>query len=102
SDLVQTNALYDMQQQPYHPPNVAGWEGGLSWMTSSTSVARFQLVASLQKLLPAPADVPGETPQQAFARAYAASGSPWLSAPTRSILTTYAHQAPAGTAVQRI
>ncbi len=101
-DSVQTDALYDMQQQPYHPPNVAGWEGGLSWMTSSTSVARFQVVGSLQKLLPEPGDVPGETPQQAFARAYGTAGSPWLSAPTRSILTTYAQQAPAGTAVQRI
>jgi uncharacterized protein (DUF1800 family) len=101
-DTVQTNALGDMQQQPYHPPNVAGWEGGQSWMTTTTSVARFQLVVSLQKLLPAPADIPAETPPQALDRAYAACGSPWLSAQSRSILAAYAQQAPAATASQRV
>jgi uncharacterized protein (DUF1800 family) len=101
-DTIQTNALGDMQQQAYHPPNVAGWEGGLSWMTTTTSVARFQLVVSLQKLLPAPADIPGETAQQALDRAYAASGSPWLSAQSRSILSAYAQQAPASTANARV
>jgi uncharacterized protein (DUF1800 family) len=101
-DTVQTNALDAMTQQPYHPPNVAGWEGGLSWMTTTTSVARFQLVVSLQKLLPTPADVPGESAQQAFDRAYTACGSPWLSAQTSSILASYAQQAPSATANQRI
>jgi uncharacterized protein (DUF1800 family) len=101
-DSVQTNALSDMQQQPYHPPNVAGWDGGLSWMTTTTSVARFQLVGSCQRLLPQPADVPAETPQQAFLRAYVAAGSPWLSAQTRSILSSFAQQVPAGTATQRV
>ena len=101
-DTIQTSALADMQQQPYHPPNVAGWEGGRSWMTTTTSVARFQLVVSLQKLLPSPADIPAETPQQALDRAYAACGSPWLSAQSRSILAAYAQQAPAATASQRV
>jgi uncharacterized protein (DUF1800 family) len=101
-DTVQTNALGDMQQQPYHPPNVAGWEGGQSWMSTTTSVARFQLVVTLQQLLPPPADIPAETPQQALARAYAACGSPWLSAQSRSILAAYAQQAPAATASQRV
>ena len=81
---------------------VAGWEGGLSWMTTTTSVARFQLVVSLQRLFPTPADVPVETAQQALDRAYAACGSPWLSAQSRSILVAYAQQAPATTASQRI
>lgn len=100
-DTVQTNPLRDMQQQPYHPPNVAGWEGGRSWMTTSTAVARFQLVAACQKLLPPPADVPGESPQAAFDRAYGACGSPWLSDQTRSVLLSYAQQAPARTASLR-
>ncbi len=51
-DTWQTTALANMQQQPYHPPNVGGWPGGLSWMTSGTSSARFDLVVRCQQLLP--------------------------------------------------
>jgi hypothetical protein len=100
-DRVQTDSLFNMQQQPYHPPNVAGWEGGLSWMTTSTSVARFDLIVRCQSLPPAVADVPGETPQAAFDRAYGACGSPWISADTRAALLGYAQQAPTTTAGQR-
>jgi uncharacterized protein (DUF1800 family) len=100
-DRTQTDSLYNMQQQPYHPPNVAGWEGGLSWMTTATSVARFDLVGRCQALLPAVADVPGETAQAAFDRAYATSGSPWISGDTRAALLAYAQQVPAQTAPQR-
>jgi uncharacterized protein (DUF1800 family) len=100
-DTAQTSALYDMQQQPYHPPNVAGWEGGLSWMTTSTSSARFDLVVRSQGLLPATLDVPNETPQAAFARAYATCGSPWISPATRQYLLSYSQQAPTRTVAQR-
>jgi Protein of unknown function (DUF1800) len=100
-DTVQTSALHNMTQEPYHPPNVAGWDGGLSWMTTTTSVARFQLVVSCQQLLPTVADVPTETYQQAYLRAYLTVGSPWLSPQTQAILAHFAQQAPAGTAAQR-
>jgi hypothetical protein len=52
-------------------------------------------------LLPAVADVPGETPQAAFDRAHAACGSPWISADTRAALLAYVQQAPTTTAGQR-
>ena len=101
-DTVQTSSLSGMQQQPYHPPNVAGWEGGLSWMTTGTSVARFGLVVGCQAGLPAPTDIPGETAQQAFDRAYRDCGSPWISSGTRSVVLAYAQLAPAVTADQRL
>ena len=101
-EAVQTDALSDMLQQPYHPPNVAGWPGGLSWMTTGTSVARFSLIPECQGVMDQVADVPGETPAQSFARAYAAVGSPWLSTATRDVLAELAALAPASTAPERL
>jgi uncharacterized protein (DUF1800 family) len=100
-DRWQTDALNRMQQQPYHPPNVAGWEGGLSWMTTSTSSARFDLVVRCQALLPPVTDIPRETPQQALARAYSTCGSPWISGIAYATLLSYAQHAPTATAAQR-
>lgn len=100
-DTWQTTALYNMQQQPYHPPNVAGWEGGLAWMNTSTSAARFDLIMRCQGLVPEVADVPNETPQQAFDRAYQACGSPWIAPATKSQLLAYAGSAPTSTAAKR-
>ncbi|GAC1438640.1 MAG: hypothetical protein NVSMB51_14930 [Solirubrobacteraceae bacterium] len=101
-DTWQTAALTSMQQLPYFPPNVAGWEGGLSWMNTTTSQARFDLIVRCQSLLPPVADVPGESAQQAVDRAYAGAGSPWLSDGTRLLLAEYAAQAPTTTAAQRL
>jgi hypothetical protein len=47
-------------------------------------------------------DVPTETPAQAYARAYAACGSPWLSANTQAVLQALAASAPATRASQRL
>ncbi len=99
---IQTDALYYMQQQPYHPPNVAGWPGGLSWMTTGTSAARFTLIPECQGLMAPLADVPTESPADAYARAYAACGSPWLAPATQALLATLAAQAPVRTAAQRL
>ena len=101
-EAVQTNALADMLQQPYHPPNVAGWPGGLAWMTTGTSVARFSLIPECQGVMAALTDVAGETPDQAYARAYAACGSPWLSATTQAVLRALAISAPSTRASQRL
>ena len=101
-DAWQTTALGNMQQQPYHPPNVGGWPGGLSWMTSGTASARFDLIVRCQQLLPEVLDVPTETPQEALLRAYAACGTPWLSPSTLASLLAYSVQAPTKTAAQRI
>jgi uncharacterized protein (DUF1800 family) len=101
-------ALTSMQQLPYSPPNVAGWEGGLSWLNSSTAEARFDLIVRCQNLkyggypgTQPVADVPGESPQQAFDRAWASAGAPWLSARTRELLLAYAAGAPSATPAQR-
>jgi hypothetical protein len=101
-DKVQTDPLGNMTQQPYYPPNVAGWDGGLAWMTSTTAVARFQLVAGSLPLVPTLPDLPGETPQQVLERAQSICGSPWLSSGTKAILLAYAQQAPTGTTLQRL
>jgi len=99
---VQTDALADMLQQPYHPPNVAGWPSGLAWMTTGTSVARFSLIPECQGVMTPLTDIPGETPDQAYARAYAAVGSPWLSAASKAVLQSLAATAPATRASQRL
>jgi uncharacterized protein (DUF1800 family) len=107
-------ALQRMQQRPYRPPNVAGWEGGLSWLNSNTVQARFDLIVRAQWLkyrgdgassaypgMTPPPDVPGETPQAAFDRAYASVSSPWLSAAARAALMAYATAAPVDTVQRR-
>ncbi len=100
-------ALNAMQQQPYRPPNVAGWEGGLSWLNTNTVMGRFDMVVKAQYLKysnyyrntetpvpPAgvnyPQDVNPETPQAVFDRAYAAVNRPWISDATRSALIAWA------------
>jgi uncharacterized protein (DUF1800 family) len=98
------DVLDDMQQLPYFPPNVAGWEGGLAWLNSNTVQARFDMLVRAQNLkyglypgAQALDDVPGETAQGAFDRAYASLGSPWLSDATRTRLLSYASAAPVDT-----
>ena len=41
-------AMNNMQQTVYFPPNVAGWEGGMSWLNTNTVQGRFDLIARLQ------------------------------------------------------
>ena len=45
-----TGALTNMQQRPYRPPNVAGWEGGMSWLNTNTVQGRFDAVVRAQFL----------------------------------------------------
>lgn len=40
-------ALVQMGQILFYPPNVAGWPGGANWLTSQTTIARENFVASL-------------------------------------------------------
>jgi uncharacterized protein (DUF1800 family) len=113
--FYQRDALQNMQQIPYSPPNVAGWEGGLSWLNTNTTQARFDLILRLLMLkhrpsptptsgigypgsVPIPTPAVGESAQQAFATAYAACTSPWLSAATKSQILTFAESHPHGTA----
>jgi uncharacterized protein (DUF1800 family) len=104
----QASMLDGMQQRPYHPPNVSGWEGGLSWLNTNAAAARFQLVKESQyvkhKSYPGAkgvADVPGETADQAYDRAYAAVNRPWLSSGTKNALRQFSAAQPAGNPTQR-
>ena len=100
-------AMNNMQQRIYRPPNVAGWEGGMSWLNTNTVQGRFDMVApravpAVLELLPRhggpgpggdvnyPADVVTETAQAAYDRAYASVGKPWISTATRDELLAYA------------
>jgi uncharacterized protein (DUF1800 family) len=95
--------MRSMQQTPYHPPNVAGWEGGLSWLNTNTVQARFDLLVRALYLkystssssYPGGAaipDNPTETGDQAYDRAYDEVGSPWLSAQAQQQIRTYANK----------
>jgi uncharacterized protein (DUF1800 family) len=104
----QAGMLDLMQQHPYRPPNVAGWEGGLSWLNTNTAWARFQLIKESQWVKHAGypgaqgvADVAGETADAAFDRALAAVSSPWMSPNTETMLRQFSAAQPAGTATQR-
>jgi uncharacterized protein (DUF1800 family) len=114
---VVTGALANMQQLPYRPPNVSGWEGGLSWFNTNTVQARFDAVVRSQFLKYATTtsqtsttvypgrtplqDIPGETADQTYDRAYRDASAPWLSAATQGELRTYGKTLPTGTAAQR-
>ena len=41
--LLALNALRQMGQVPFVPPNVKGWDGGKSWITTSTLLFRYNL-----------------------------------------------------------
>jgi uncharacterized protein (DUF1800 family) len=99
--------LDSMGQVPYFPPTVAGWEGGLSWLNTNTALARFGFIGDVIGHAPtgSPAkvvDVPGETPQAAFDRAFGAVGAPWMSAGTRAAIQDYAGRAPVKSSNDRI
>ncbi len=79
-----------MGQQPYFPPDVSGWEYGPAWLDTNTAVARFRLVADLTVFQPIDqTDVVNETPLQAYDRAYAAVGQPWLSPTSVAYIQAY-------------
>ena len=42
--------MNDMQQRVYQPPNVAGWEGGMSWFNTNTVQGRFEMIVRAQYL----------------------------------------------------
>ncbi|MFN2449262.1 MAG: DUF1800 family protein [Candidatus Baltobacteraceae bacterium] len=46
-DVRAQQALNQMGQILFYPPNVAGWPGGVNWLTSQTMIVRQNFVASL-------------------------------------------------------
>lgn len=43
------NAMQQLGQQLYNPPNVAGWEGGRSWINTNTLLTRYNIAGFLLK-----------------------------------------------------
>jgi hypothetical protein len=39
--------LNDLGQRPFYPPNVKGWDGGRTWINSSTLIGRANVVSDL-------------------------------------------------------
>ncbi len=102
-------ASTNMQQVAYKPPNVAGWEGGLSWFNTNTVQGRFDaavraLYLNYSTYYPgqAPLADPGaQAGADAVDAAHASVGRPWLSAATRDYLASWADAAAADTAAHR-
>lgn len=64
------NALRQMGQVLFYPPNVAGWPGGANWLTSQTVIARENFLASMvnspmMTQVGWMSDVPTQAPQAA-------------------------------------
>jgi uncharacterized protein (DUF1800 family) len=108
------SAMNDMQQRIYQPPNVAGWEGGLSWFNTNTVQGRFAMITRAQYLryttyylatgtvssTPV-ADVNPETPEAVVERAHLSVNRPWISQSTRDALIAWAGTAATNTANNR-
>ena len=94
--------MQSMGQTPYFPPDVSGWEYGPAWLDSNTAITRFRLIGDLTGVqLIDQTDIVGETPSQAFDRAHAAVGKPWLSPATDGAIRDYAVRTPGTTLSQR-
>jgi uncharacterized protein (DUF1800 family) len=100
-DTTASNYLDAMGQLPYFPPTVAGWQGGITWLNTDTALARFAFITTLleqEKIR----DVADESAEQAYTRAYAAVGSPWLAAGTEREIRRYGARAQYSTPELRI
>jgi uncharacterized protein (DUF1800 family) len=93
--------LERMGQLPYNPPNVSGWEGGLSWLNTNTVLSRFAIAGELLDRK-APKDRPGETAPQAVDRAMREVGRPWVATGSTKTIKDYAARAPSGRTDLRI
>jgi uncharacterized protein (DUF1800 family) len=101
TDTTASDYLDAMGELPYFPPTVAGWQGGLSWLNTDTALARFDFISTLLQKVKIK-DVHGESAAQAYVRAYAAVGSPWLAAKTEAAIKRFAVTAQSSTPETRI
>jgi uncharacterized protein (DUF1800 family) len=77
SPVVAQNAMRQMGQILFAPPNVKGWDGGKAWISTSTLLFRYNFANYLingNAMLPANAQVSGKGPGPGFQRAIAAAG----------------------------
>jgi uncharacterized protein (DUF1800 family) len=100
TDSTASDYLDATGEQPYFPPNVAGWEGGLSWLNTDTALARFSFISTALGYTEI-GDVPGETAAAAYERAYTAVGSPWLAPGTQTAIRSFAETAGSSDAEKR-
>ena len=101
TDQTAYDFLDRMGQLPYNPPNVSGWEGGLSWLNTNTVLSRFAIAGELLDRK-APKDRPGETAPQAVERALREIGRPWIATGSHTTIKDYAARAPSGRTDLRI
>jgi len=45
--VVSETAMRDLGQVPFAPPNVKGWDGGRTWISTSTLYARYNLAGTI-------------------------------------------------------
>jgi uncharacterized protein (DUF1800 family) len=89
--------LDQMGQQPFHPPNVSGWEGGASWLSTSSIRARFDAASAvIRDTIEDGSISERQTPAQALRSALAATGHPRVGPRTRRALQGYAVRSVAG------
>jgi uncharacterized protein (DUF1800 family) len=85
-------SLQAMGQVPFRPPNVSGWEGGPRWLSTATTRARLEAIATLleEHRTPDGSVDPAESPTAAVKAALAFAGEPWLARASRRALLAYA------------
>jgi uncharacterized protein (DUF1800 family) len=93
--------LSNMGQQPFYPPNVAGWPSNEEWLTTLSGKARVDAAARLLGQKGVKFDdrkvKRDEKPAAAYAWAVKAANRPWTSPHTRRALQATAAQIkPAG------
>ena len=80
--------LASMGQLPFHPPSVAGWQGGRSWLNTNAMRARF--VAANELLRDARIEAPGADADAQLAAARRATGAATVSRRTERTLRSLA------------
>ncbi|MEW6582669.1 MAG: DUF1800 domain-containing protein [Actinomycetota bacterium] len=89
--------LDQMGQRPFSPPNVAGWDQDLAWLSTGTIRSRFQAVSHLVDDWVEDGSVAGtQTPAQAIDAAIRATGTTHVGPRTRDALWRYARASVAG------
>jgi len=83
--------LEEMGQYPFHPPSVAGWDWGPAWISTNTTRARFTTINYIVRqgevnVVDGSTPV-GLAPADHLSRALDATGHPWVSRATMSVLT---------------
>ena len=77
--------LEGMGQYPFHPPSVAGWDWGASWLSSNSMRVRFDFanyMTDTPRVGVKDGSTPRLSPRRAVARARRAVGEPWTSRST--------------------